>query len=69
MTQEQTWKPVNENGDFIDHNCLFVVNDIVYEYSGVVHDDDQVYGYGFDIPTKEQCFKFSEVTARYKLIK
>lgn len=61
------WKPINDKGDFIYKGCLFEVDGELYIYSGVVHDEEEVYGRKISgIDNSEHKYKFSQVTQIYK---
>ncbi len=46
MTEQEIYKynPINEKGDFIERDCIFSAHGILYAYTGVIHDDELVFG-------------------------
>lgn len=70
---ESKYNPINDNGDFIEPDCLFEANGLMYEYSGVVHDKCMVYGRKLNyqsplanVDRDETSFNFSQVSMIYK---
>ena len=63
MREEIKYNPVNENGDFISRGCIFLAHGILYDYTGVVHDEQKVYGIRCCMSDdgREHKFDFSEV--------
>ena len=52
--------------DFLDTGELFQVGEDVYLCSGIIHDDEKIYGVPVSSQSdKESCFKFSEVVDRW----
>jgi len=61
------YKTINEKGDFIEEGCIFEVDGELFIYSGVVHDEQDVYGYKISgIDRSEYKFKFKQVSQIYK---
>lgn len=61
------YEAINENGEFIERDCLFEVDGELYIYSGVVHDSEEVYGYKYSGTHNAECkFNFSQVSKIYK---
>ena len=59
--------PINDKEDFIELDCIFQIAGVLYACSGVIHDEEYVYGYNVSmVDPKEHKFKFSEVGLIYK---
>lgn len=61
-----SWQSNRKPELFIESDCLFTVEGQLYEYSGVVHDQNTVYGRAYhDGDKKEFKFHFSDVETIY----
>lgn len=55
--------------DFLDSNDLFAIDDDVYMCTGIVHDDEKIYGRAistFETSPKEKSFGFAQVTMKWR---